>query len=409
MNNPPDMDEVSRVRAFPRGVITAVLVPLLVSVIFVPRFLGFAPAIIGVAGYIWVRFSTGRWPAFPCALLGWMAGIIGLGLLSALWALDPGLSAERALDVAPVLLGGALFTGFALQTAKDDLSRFQRIFPLAVLVMGVLCVVELYAGAPLYKLLRPGLTRAVNMSGLNRSVIVYTLCSIIALDLAWRTKNFRILAGLAAVFAAILFKTQSQSAQFALLVGGVFYLLFPVRIKAAWTWLAGFFAVLCLGAPWIAQAMFKALPPLADRHEWLRQSYASHRMEIWDFISRRALERPVLGHGLESARVMHFDTQKLYHASDHVLHPHNAVIQLWLEFGVVGAALASGFFAFLLWSIRDLPPVQARISLAVLMACVAVGVTGYGLWQAWWLGGLFMVAGLSVLAVGKAVCDTNPR
>ncbi|WP_249118121.1 O-antigen ligase family protein, partial [Neoroseomonas alkaliterrae] len=89
---------------------------------------------------------------------------------------------------------------------------------------------------------------------------------------------------------------------------------------------------------------------------------ALHRMLIWDFTAARIAERPVLGWGMEASRAIPGGrgnppaevldrmrvtdpARRAWFAEPHVqilpLHPHNAALQVWLELGAVGAALAA--------------------------------------------------------------------
>jgi O-antigen ligase len=110
------------------------------------------------------------------------------------------------------------------------------------------------------------------------------------------------------------------------------------------------------------------------------------RLEIWDFISRRALQSPFIGHGTEATKSITFDTAQLYQPGKTILHPHNFALQLWIEFGAFGAALGAAFLGDILSRIYKFDLPLRRFSLALLMASLSVASTGYGLWQGWWLG-----------------------
>jgi O-antigen ligase len=111
--------------------------------------------------------------------------------------------------------------------------------------------------------------------------------------------------------------------------------------------LAAVAVLLVLGLPWIIQAVL----PLDAGH--LVES-AAHRLLIWDFVSERIAERPLLGWGMDSSRAVpggtgHPDAAMLAafglaaksdwfsYAQLLPLHPHNLALQVWLELGAVGA------------------------------------------------------------------------
>ena len=84
------------------------------------------------------------------------------------------------------------------------------------------------------------------------------------------------------------------------------------------------------------------------------------------------------------------------------LHPHNAVLQVWLELGGVGVALGFGPLIFTIWRAFRSPawrtrPVQAMIS-AAAAAAVSVALISFGIWQEWFLSGLFVATAFVVLS-----------
>ena len=362
-----------------------------------PRALSFFPALIAVTGYVSYRLMAGRWPEVKTPLWLWLAGIIALMGLGYFWALDPEAVISRTLKTAPILLGGVLLVGFA--RAQDEVFKagFRRYFPWAVLIAGALCLIELYTAAPLYQAMRGTFDQGLdNLSGLNRGVVFLSLCGVTGLSLL--QKNNPLTYVLIAVFTAIFYKTESQSAQLSFLVGLSFYFLFPLHKKFAWTGLAALLSATILSAPWLAQFLFGKLAGSAENIGWLQRSYAAQRLEIWDFISRRALERPWLGHGVEATRtITDFDTARIYYPMSEVLHPHNFALQVWIESGLLGAVFLCAFLLYLLRVYYQSGPSVARVSLPVLMACLSAAATGYGLWQGWWLGCFTALTALGIL------------
>ena len=78
-----------------------------------------------------------------------------------------------------------------------------------------------------------------------------------------------------------------------------------------------------------------------------------HRRIIWSFSKEKILERPLFGHGIFSSRDIG-DQYKILNNDDKILsaiplHPHNSILQLWLELGVIGII----FFYFFLYKIMN--------------------------------------------------------
>jgi len=378
---------------------------MLVLAMFVPRFLGYGPAIIGLVGFLAARPVFGVWPRLPRFAVLWSLFILALMGLSSLWAVDPDFALERTGKSALVFLGGNLLLSLALFMPRELLRIWPRyVLTGGVIALGLLCFEFLSDGA-IYKLLRGlGQDTPMNFSGLNRSVItlvIFAFVMIAAMRSAFSGARMYAALGLFALaMVFVLTQTSSQSAQVSLALGVLFLLAFPYRCKASWLALGGAITAGALATPWIAQVMFSSLPEITERYDWFQHSYAADRMEIWDFISRRALESPVIGHGVEATRaITDFDTAMIYHTVPTILHPHNLFVQAWIEFGVIGAVMASAFFITLFYQIARLPVPAARIALAGLMTCLSAASISYGLWQGWWLGLFWMLAACTVLSI----------
>ncbi len=389
-------------RLFPAFVVLSLCSIPLISAI-APRFLAFAPGVIGLGGLVLYRLSRAQWPAFSKSLTLWYCGIVGLCALSTLWAVGGSETLIRALRIGFVLFSGLMVLGLLTsETLRTPVQRlFIQLFPFACMLGMSITLLDLYANGPVYDLFHESDPEPLNLSRLNRSIVSHVFMVFPALwcvrQTFWSPVKQGGILGLLALFTiALLYKTESQSAQLSFIIGAAFFVLFPVRFTPAWTALKSLIITGMLGAPWIAQYMFAVLASGAKHSTWLSRGYASDRMEIWDFIARKALENPFYGFGLEATRdIPHFETQMLYNPLDHVLHPHNFVLQIWIEFGVLGIVTGAGFFVFILQTLQKQKPPFQRLSLGLFMAAFGSAAISYGLWQGWWLG-LFILLALYI-------------
>jgi O-antigen ligase len=209
--------------------------------------------------------------------------------------------------------------------------------------------------------------------------------------------------GLAVLALLVLSATASQSAQLAFVLMAAMALIFPYRWPAFWYALAFVIAATSLGTPWLAEAMFRHFAPwLAAQHaQEINQAYMPNRMEIWDTVSRYALQSPWHGFGIDATRaVPAFDTQQIYQNDAQLPHPHNFAVQLWMEFGVIGALYAAGLLtAMLRFLMKQDSRARQRIALPTLIGCLSVAAMTFSLWQGWWLGLLFLAAALARLSM----------
>ncbi|MFP6735830.1 MAG: O-antigen ligase family protein, partial [Rhodospirillales bacterium] len=130
------------------------------------------------------------------------------------------------------------------------------------------------------------------------------------------------------------------------------------------------------------------------------------RLSIWEFAAQQTLERPILGWGLNSSRILPGGGEKVVIYDDRVgdgrqkqlhnesklpLHPHNQALQIWLELGGVAAVIVAIFGGVILYRFS-----AARIAEAPLFGLVTsylvFAFSSFGAWQNWWIAGLFLVA-----------------
>ncbi len=75
------------------------------------------------------------------------------------------------------------------------------------------------------------------------------------------------------------------------------------------------------------------------------------------------------------------------------LHPHNSILQLWLELGVIGIVL---FYILLykiinkIYDIKKINPKYAAFGLASFFQIFLIGQFSYGFWQTWWISIIFI-------------------
>ena len=387
--------------------LTLCLLPV-ISVL-VPRLAGVSAAVAGLVLFSLFRLVYGRSPPIAKAAMIWIVALVGLAGISSLWALDPAAAIKDTTRVALVLLPGGLLIGLCATVSTRINQRLCRLFPLFYIAGTVLLVIEVYCGMPLYRLIHhvPAETY-LHPDDDNRSIIFCTLLYIPAVGLTsslsgqHQTSRWIVTGVFSLALLLVLFKTESQSAQLAWFLAALFAVAFPYRLRTAWYALSGVIVAAILGAPWLAMVMFRTLSAVVNKLPFFGEhnGYGAERLEIWDFVARYSLHRPLYGFGIEATRAVGaFDTKQIYQKGVTVLHPHNFAIQLWMEFGAIGALLAAGMVAHLLWFVLNrMTPAQQRIALPSFMACLSVSAMTYGIWQGWWLGLLVLVTALTRVA-----------
>jgi O-antigen ligase len=121
---------------------------------------------------------------------------------------------------------------------------------------------------------------------------------------------------------------------------------------------------------------------------------------IWKFTADRIAERPMFGWGYDSSRAIPGSTALLNTASPALpLHPHNGLLQWWLELGAVGAALGGALLIGLLRAIGRIGRAPDRAAaLGLYAGAMTVVNLSFGIWQGWWVATLFLSAAVLIAA-----------
>jgi O-antigen ligase len=340
------------------------------------------------------------------ALVVWLP-LFALMLASSLWALDGKAALTLAVRLILVIALGMALVRWCRDLPAEFLGRL-----LPVLAAGLM-LANLYVLADLG--LHGALSRLSHAPRENFDFAIYygrgaTIHAILLAPLSWglwRAKWKRLALVQFGLAAVCILATHDLSAKVALAgaVGGGLVILAVPALR--WTLLA-LVALVALSLP-------LAFPiQLSQPQEcWMfaNKKSALHRIYIWDFVTSRIAEKPVLGWGLDAARRMPGgqDTVALGEncpgASPVIgqklpLHPHNAVLQTWLELGGVGILLG---FGALIVALGRLYVGRRRIVAAVLVASSVAGtlvaLVSYGVWQEWFLSALMLSAGIAALAL----------
>ena len=363
--------------------------------------LGFAP-LMALAGLLVLPvMGKPRAPAAPALML----------LLLAIWAAasmtwspaaPPPGSLKDYGDVEKVtavklflqlaLYGAAVAAAMRLSARGAD--RVATVMGIGVLVLAVLVGIDALIGAAIFQKIRvlTGDPIRADLAKVKISIGCYVMAVLFwpaAATLARRGKQAAVVLLLAGVLTTSVLSS-ADSCLVALAAGGVVWLLVKGLGKAGGRVLTVAVAVPFVVAPiavlWAIQSGFWGwlhglVPPSWDA-----------RLNIWAFAADHIQDHPFRGWGLDASRTF----------GDAVpLHTHNGQLQLWLELGAVGAALAGAFFCWLAYGVAREAEVDrsaAAVSGAALTSYLVIGALSFGIWQEWWIaiGALAIVACIAV-------------
>jgi O-antigen ligase len=159
---------------------------------------------------------------------------------------------------------------------------------------------------------------------------------------------------------------------------------------------------------------YKIQPRYASEHyaKFLPDS-AKHRLFIWHFVAEQIIKKPILGYGFASSRNFEVDKEQMvsYHQwtwSPFPLHPHNNIMQILFETGLIGFILFLSLIYKYIQKISNISLVQSpkydKMNLAnkdnkididtlnyksVAYACFInyyiIGMISFNIWQIWWV------------------------
>ena len=389
--------------------------------------LGVAPlgALLALAIALLVVIGRSPLPRVSPIVLTILVALLAWACLSVSWTAAPDRAPSTAIRLATTIIGGGLIVATAARLEEQQRMSVSWALLLGVsATVGLLLAVAIAIHAqlllngkvPLSALLRGADYTAPGLEMFNRTA------SVIAL-LVWP--------------ACVVASRQSLLASITLLVGGSVLLTLLNSSTPILALAAGAIAfATAYFAPRATTLIFAtgivlvtALTPALDRIEPTLSRVTdatdivdgsfNHRLQIWSFAADRANERAWTGWGLESSRALGdsattdvtVDAAGTQVVAELLpLHPHNAMLQVWLELGFPGAALVG---ALLIWLVFYLNRwVTNHASRAAAFATLASGLVvaelSYGIWQGWWQSALWLTAGITAAIVHTGSSRVDP-
>ena len=376
----------------------SVFIALLAGVV-APRTLAFLPSILGVCFLATSVLIDKKFLKPKMEEIALFAVILLLAFLSCLWSFNPEFSFERSTKMISIFVPGIFFLAVTRLTPYKDFP-FRHYTIALYLIMAGFLFSEQTLGHPIIEFMSG---KEVADYKLNRSFVVFSLLSIPVFFLI-KTMNIG-KAKKISLFAIVLFATiislcltKSQTAQLCFLVGFAFLMFFPIKNKIMFKGLVGLVIIFCLAFPFSIKTLKNNISEDVLTEGLLREASIVHRFEVWNHTAEKTFLSPLYGHGIESLRFMKSDTWMEHQRADSVLHSHNAVLQIWVEFGIIGISLALLFLLYIFRSIyQTKDDEERRLYLAVFMGVLFCTFTGYGLWQSWHLGLFFAIAGVTLM------------
>jgi O-antigen ligase len=187
---------------------------------------------------------------------------------------------------------------------------------------------------------------------------------------------------LVVVVAVVLLVGESSTARLAALLAAGALVLATYWPRLVKNGLPIMVAVLAMSLPFLLRVLSKDRSLLAP---YIKNS-GLDRLEIWDYMSARVLEKPFFGWGLWSARSVPIRPDEL---SQYVWargnFPHNHWLQLWVEIGVCGVVMAVLFVWTVLARMQRMTDSLLPFAYANVVAALTISVLNFEFTtDSWW-------------------------
>jgi len=402
-----------------------------------PRTLSALAPIVLIALLVAAHVADGnlfRWDSEPRArpVLGPLStallAFFAIAILSALWSPAPMVSLDKSLiggSLAVLVIAGswhaacsrpsdivhlirAIWIGFLIGAAYLALEILTRQ-SVSVAAVNLLGFREGQINPAKFMRWQDGRLVAIELAAMTRSMAAVVL--LLAAALAAAVVTLRGTARIATVGALLILAmiavhgSDSQTAKLALITGfaaGIMALL-----AARWTRriLAAVWVVACLAIVPLALGAHGYVSGTRSLDEALPGASPSVRLEILDAYAKKVLDRPMLGHGVNSAYVLgpkfdaDIDNDGHRPKGGMRQHPHNVYMQVWFELGAIGALAFMACGLAILGAIGRLPNRVQPFACATFASVATVLAPSYGMWQYWFMSAIALSAFATTLVL----------
>jgi O-antigen ligase len=396
-------------------------------IVFFTPFLGFiaskglAPIVIIGSIFsvliLWAQSRTIKWLGLPAPLI--LLCFCIWALLSSFWSIDAVASSVGSARLfGNIMAGGLLFVTIKNLTGEEK-KVVLKFFLAGFLIVICIVVFEILLGGPIFIALKDQVfsierVRSGEFSGifwLNPIMVVLSLFiwpialgmyKKLFISIMNKYSGFFVVSGFVIVFILTIIIGFS-SATLGLscgLFGALLIFIFGRRAAVTASMLlavVSFSIPFCLNMLQDPISQINSLMPLP--------SSAEHRIGIWKFTSDKTVENPIIGWGMNASKTIPGGTAFLYTKDGkHIgrslpLHPHNVILQTWLELGLPGVILFVALCIFIIMTSvnRFRLKFESAAIFGQFITILGIANLSFGMWQAWWIAAIWLSAGLMVL------------
>jgi hypothetical protein len=298
-------------------------------------------------------------------------------------------------------VGGLLFFAIAtLYLSSIDKSSFDELYNIAKkpLLYGLLCAiilffVEYYSTGMIsttFRNLIQHKNMAFELPWLDRGVVFISLLSWVVMHNLLKQRQIMLAISIYASVTFMLYLSDSLAGFVGFILASIAYVaLYLSKMRLGWL-MRICFALYIVTMPIMAYKQ----DPLEISNKYSIPDSAKHRLFIWNFAAKKIADHPIIGYGFSASKNMATENDIVHYGQYKwcllPLHPHNNVLQILLETGMIGLILFMAIVDNILkWTIRN----NSIIAAACFINYFFIGTISFGIWQSWWIGvgALFVV------------------
>ena len=378
---------------------------------------------------IFISTKPSKWTELFSLNIVWyiIALFIVFSAISSLWSLTPVNTIYKVLPLIAMAFLALIAVNFAMSLADNEI----RALNLGIIYGGFLgfsiLAIELIGQAYITQILRASVGKfsgtpeeiyhIKNM--LNSGVVIASLFFWPWLFVVWEKFKYYISIPIITCSALVILLGANDAPFFALTAGLISSAIIVLMPKLG----RGFLTIFVLIVIFIAPIAPKYLFSLADSDKGGFVTPSTfitfdkgilpipnawyHRLTVWKVTSEKIKQKPFLGYGYDTSRALYKKGDEIryqrYDKSGNLivgiisepipLHPHNVVLQIWLELGIAGSIFLATLLFFLIKSIfgENLTKRDRFAGIGILVTIFSINLISYGAWQNWWLGAQIIV------------------
>jgi O-antigen ligase len=299
------------------------------------------------------------------------------------------------LQICSLLVAGFLWWYAISKHEHTTNIKLRKFLFYSITACCILILIDYFCGSPLVAAAeKAGKGRALIFSKVGMTITLATWPALYNQPF-WKAGIF------CTILACIMPILDCDTATIGLLLGLCAYGMGSIDTKLFWRFIQVNIVIICVTLPFIFNT-FLTDKNIYEINKALPSFSYIHRLYIWQHTSKKITESPLIGFGVNASvqekvggQVV---TKPFYYefrngeginknpivSTQIPRHPHNMILQWWLEWGLVGVLWWSALLVFLVEKIRLLPPPTRKVAFAFFTSNMMIILFSIGFWQSWW-------------------------